>query len=40
MDEIKEIQLDNEAVSLKHLKTNRVHTISVNKNFSELHLKG
>ena len=38
--DIKEIQLDNEAVSLKQLKTNGTHTITVDKNFSELHLKG
>lgn len=37
---INEIQLDNEIIPLKHLKTNGVSTMVIDKNFAELHLIG
>jgi alpha-glucosidase len=36
--DIGEIQIDNEAISLKHLKSNGTHSFEVDKNFSELHI--
>ena len=35
--EIGEIQVDNEVISLEHLKVNNTYTMTVCKNFSELH---
>ena len=32
-----EIQVDNEVISLEHLKVNNTYTMTVCKNFSELH---
>ena len=36
--EIGEIQVDNEVIPLKHLKINGTHSMTIDKNFSELHL--
>ena len=36
--EIGEIQLDNELITLDHIKVNGTHSFVVDKNFSELHL--
>lgn len=38
--DIKEIQLDNEKVPLKHLKSNGTSSMTIDKNFSEIHLIG
>ena len=38
--DIAEIQLDNETISLKHLKSNGTSSFVVDKNFSELHIIG
>jgi alpha-glucosidase len=36
--EIDEIQLDNETISLEHLKANGTYSFVVDKNFSQLHI--
>ena len=38
--DIKEIELDNEIIPLKHVKTNGTHSMTVDKNFSEIHIIG
>ena len=38
--DIKEIELDNQVIPLKHLKTNGTHSMVVDKNFSEIHIIG
>nr|MDJ0645901.1 glycoside hydrolase family 31 protein [Flavobacteriaceae bacterium] len=38
--DIKEIEVDNEVIPLKHVKTNGTHSMTIDKNFSELHLIG
>lgn len=38
--DIKEIELDNETISLKHVKTNGTHSMIVDKNFTEIHIIG
>jgi len=38
--DIVEIELDNEIIPLKHLKMNGTHSMIVDKNFSQLHIKG
>jgi len=38
--EIKEVQLDNVVIPLKHVKMNGTHTMTVNKDFGELHIIG
>lgn len=38
--EIKEIQLDNVPIPLKHVKMNGTHTMTIDKDFGELHIIG
>ena len=38
--DISEIQIDNQVISLKHLKSNGTNSFVVDKNFSELHIMG
>lgn len=38
--DIVEIEVDNEIISLEHLKLNGTHSMIVDKNFSQLHIKG
>ncbi len=38
--DIKEIELDNEIIPLKHMKMNGTHSMTVDKNFTEIHIIG
>ena len=38
--DIAEIQIDNQVISLEHLKSNGTNSFVVDKNFSELHIIG
>jgi alpha-glucosidase len=38
--DIKEIEVDNVSIPLKHIKINGTSTMTIDKNFTELHLKG
>jgi alpha-glucosidase len=38
--DIKEVEVDNEIIPLKHVKKNGKYTMTLDKNFTELHLKG
>ncbi len=38
--DIKEIELDNQIIPLKHMKMNGTHSMTVDKNFTEIHIIG
>ncbi len=38
--DIKEVELDNEIIPLKHVKANGTHSMVVDKNFTEIHIIG